>query len=164
MIKGNELEKLAGRANLNYRQQVRALILKIPVPIILTSRGLVAQESTVDFAGIVEGGYFLAFDAKETQNKTSFPLKNIKQHQVTYLNYVQKLGGYAFFMIHFKKVHKDKVYITPMYLINNYIEKNDRQSIPISEFKDEWLADPADYLNKVLELDFRRSNKTTTDS
>ena len=93
MIKGNELEKLAGRANLNYRQQVRALILKIPVPIILTSRGLVAQESTVDFAGIVEGGYFLAFDAKETQNKTSFPLKNIKQHQVTYLNYVQKLGG-----------------------------------------------------------------------
>lgn len=89
------------------------------MPILITNQGLIPQTSTVDFVGLISGGLFVAYDAKETKNKTSFPLKNIKAHQVDYLNVVQKLGGLSFFMIHFKELY-DEVFIAPMSLINRY--------------------------------------------
>jgi len=151
MLKGNELEKSANKANLSYRKSKKALILKIPVPILYTRKGLVAQQSTVDFTGIVEGGQFLAFDAKETQSKTSFPLANIHQHQFNYLEIVDDLGGIAFFLVHFKQVHKNKAYVTPLDVVRYYWYGDKRKSIPLKAFKDEWLIEPEDYLTKVLE-------------
>jgi len=136
MIKTNELEKKANKANLRYRKSKQALILKVPTPILYTRRGLVAQQSTVDYTGLIKGGQFIAFDAKETQSKTSFPLANIHQHQLTYLELVEELGGQAFFLIHFKKLHSEQAYITPIPLVSRYWYREKRKSIPIKEFKD----------------------------
>ena len=152
MLKGNELEKNANKANLSYKKDNKALILKIPVPILYTQKGLVAQQSTVDFAGLINGGQFIAFDAKETKSKTSFPLSNIHQHQLNYLELVDKLGGLAFFMIHFKSVHADKAYITPLDLVRFYWYGGSRKSIPIKDFEDSWLIEPNNYLKKVEEI------------
>jgi|APSaa5957512535_1039671.scaffolds.fasta_scaffold16416_3 recombination protein U len=149
-MKVNELEKRANAANLKYRKSKRALILKVPTPILYTRKGLVAQKSTVDYTGLIEGGEYLAFDAKETQNKTSFPLRNIHQHQLNYLELVEDLGGTAFFLIHFKKLYKDKAYITPIHLVHRYWYREKRKSIPISEFKLEWLVSVDDYLKTIL--------------
>ena len=119
-MKGSDLEKRANKANLKYRKQKEALILKVPVPILYTAKGLVVQQSTVDYTGLIKGGKFLAFDAKETQNKTSFPLRNIHEHQLNYLELVEELGGIAFFLIHFKKLHKDSAYVTPLSIVQKY--------------------------------------------
>ena len=99
--KGNELEKRANKQNISYRKIYRALILKVEVPIIITRKGLIAKQSTVDYTGTLKGGKSIAFDAKETRSKTSFPLANIEDHQLAYLIFQRALEGIAFFMIHF---------------------------------------------------------------
>jgi|MGYP003970234177 recombination protein U len=152
-MKVNQLEKTANAINLNLRRDRKALILKIPVPIVYTQRGLIAQTSTVDYAGLIGGGKFIAYDAKETEIKTRFPLANIHQHQLLYLEMVKELGGIAFFLIHFKKIHPTKVYITPLSIITKYwYDDEGRRSIPFKDFKNEWLTEPEHYLTKVKKL------------
>lgn len=150
--KVNELEKLANKINLQYRKEKKSLILKVPTPIILTAKGLIAQQSTVDYVGLLNDGTFIAYEAKETENKTSFPLSNIKEHQLNYLTAVSELNGIAFFLIHFKKIYTDQVFITPIWLIQNYWYKNTRSSIPIADFNSNWLTKIEFYLNKIEEL------------
>jgi len=151
--KVNELEKRANRQNILYRKDARALILKVEVPIIITRKGLVAKQSTVDYTGTLKGGKSIAFDAKETQTKTSFPLANIKEHQLAYLSFQQKLGGIAFFMIHFKKVYPELAFITPLSLVEKYMYGNERKSIPFKAFKKKWLIEIENYLDKVEEME-----------
>jgi len=153
-LKGKDLEKRANRQNILYRKDYRALILKVEVPIIITSKGLIAKQSTVDYTGTLKGGKSIAFDAKETKNKTSFPLSNIEDHQLAYLSFQQKLGGIAFFMIHFKSLYKDEVFITPLSVIEKYYNvEGMRKSIPIKDFKKKWLVNIENYLDKVEEME-----------
>ena len=147
----NELESALNKQNLILRKKDEALIVKKEVPLQVTERGIVATMSTVDYTGLVKGGKFIAFEAKETQSKTSIPLSNIKQHQLNYLELVKSLGGIVFFVIHFKKV-SEEIYIVPITLISRYFYNENRKSIPISEFKDEWKTNINDYLTKGLEL------------
>lgn len=49
--------------------------------------GFFEAPSTLDYNGIYKGKY-IEFDAKETKNKTSFPISNIHRHQI---DYVRKL-------------------------------------------------------------------------
>ena len=147
----NELEKLASKANMDFRKQNKALVLKVPTPIMNTAKGLVAQQSTVDYTGLLVGGRYLAFDAKECRSRTSFPLQNIHQHQLLYLQLVKQLGGLAFFLVWFKEIN-DKVYVTPLSLVEKYWDGNIRKSIPIEEFDDAWLTDISTYIDKVIEM------------
>lgn len=147
--KGMGLEKRANAANLTYRKKKTALIMKVPVPILYTRKGLVAQTSTVDYTGLVQGGRFIAFDAKECKSKTSFPLNNIKQHQLVYLQLVESLGGIAFLLIHFTELHKDRAYKTPLSLVEKYWRTGIRKSIPIADFNDDWLVPIDDYLTHL---------------
>ena len=156
MAKINELEKTANAINMGLRRSKKALVLKIPVPLELTSKGLIAKASTVDYSGTVQGGLSIDYDAKETENKTSFPLANIKEHQLNYLKLKSELGGIAFFMIHFKKVYPEKVFITPISLVHKYWHaatfEDGRKSIPFKEFKESWLTPVDEYIKKVREI------------
>jgi recombination protein U len=128
------------------------LIQKIDVPIRVTNTGFVAALSTVDFVGVYKYtmiplvGKAIAFDAKECMSTTSFPLSNIKQHQLIYLTIFSELGGSGFFFIHFKKIKPNHAYITPPSLVNSYWNTDKRKSIPLTDFKDEWLVPIDDYL------------------
>lgn len=134
----NQLEKTANKVNIKYRKSRKALILNVPTPIIPTSKGLIPKRSTVDYVGLLEGGQYIAFDAKETNVTTRFDLSNIHGHQLEFLEFVKDLGGVAFFMIHFKKLHDDQVYLTPLSAVQKYwYDEDARQSIPIKDFKDE---------------------------
>ena len=147
MKKTNELEKRANRANLKYRKEKKALIQKVPTPILYTRKGLIAQQSTVDYTGIIApNGQGIAFDAKETKNKTSFPLKNIHQHQLNFLNLFEELGGIAFFLIHFKSIYENKAFKTPLSVVNRYWDGEERKSIPFDDFKENWLVPIDSYL------------------
>lgn len=145
--RGMTLESLVNQTNLSYRKMKKALIVKKSTPLKLTGQGVVYQASTVDYSGLyVKDSQVipLAFDAKETKNKTNFPLANIEDHQINFLTLWSQVGGEAFLLIYFIKL--EKIYKVDIKFLNEFIKENSRKSIPISEFKEEWEVDIKDYL------------------
>jgi recombination protein U len=67
--------------------------------------GFKKEKGFVDFFGCSHGRA-LAFEAKKTNSRTSFPLKNIKDHQMEALRFWQDQGGIAFFLICFEKLEE----------------------------------------------------------
>ncbi len=82
-----------------YVAQVLLIIHKKPVPIQIVkveypkrSAAVIREAyfrtpSTTDYNG-VWNGYYIDFEAKETESKTSFPLKNIHDHQIKHMKAV----------------------------------------------------------------------------
>jgi len=102
---------------------------------------------TVDFVGITSpNGRGIAFDAKTTENKTSFSFSNIKTHQFIYLKYFHEIGGSAYFFIRFNNKNNDgEFYKVPaMEIIDKYM--NGKKSMKFKDFKDEWITKTKDFL------------------
>lgn len=126
----------------------------------MTARGAVVGQSTVDFVGIIKGGLFVAYDAKETAIKTRFPLGNIHQHQIDYLRVIKKLGGIAFFMIQFTSLHDDVFIVhldTIMEAWNNKDKPGGKKSIPYDVIaKESKLIDPKTYITELLKPEVKQ--------
>lgn len=109
------LESNINLSNEYYNEINKCLVTKRPTPINIVkvdySRGAkitdayFEKQSTTDYNGVYQGKY-LDFEAKSTQNKSSFPLSNITLHQIDHLKRVIKHGGIAFFIIEFTKLGK----------------------------------------------------------
>lgn len=87
--------------------------------------------STTDYNGIYKGHY-IDFEAKETKNKTSFPLSNIHPHQLNHLESIMVHGGIGFIIVRFTTLNKT-------YLLNgddlfNLLKDKAIKSIPINYF------------------------------
>ena len=117
-LRGSTLEDLVNRANEQYRQMHLGLIQKIPTPITpiridkATRHITLAyfdQKSTVDYIGVVQS-YPVCFDAKECHTD-NFPLQNIHEHQVKFMEEFEKQGGIAFILIMYS--HRDTYYYLP---------------------------------------------------
>ena len=107
-LRGSTLEEFINRTNETYLTNGLALIQKVPTPITpinidkATRHITLAyfeQKSTVDYIGAVQG-IPVCFDAKECATDT-FPLQNIHEHQVTFMENFEKQGGISFFLISF---------------------------------------------------------------
>lgn len=114
-LRGSALEEYINRTNDIYMESSLALIQKIPTPITpinidKESRHITLayfdQKSTVDYIGAVQG-IPVCFDAKECHTDT-FPLANIHEHQVEFMENFEKQGGVSFFLISY--THKDEFY------------------------------------------------------
>ena len=114
-LRGSTLEDLLNRTNEKYRENGLALIQKIPTPITpikidKESRHITLayfdQKSTVDYIGAVQG-IPVCFDAKEC-NTDTFPLANIHEHQLEFMNQFEKQDGIAFILIYY--THRDEFY------------------------------------------------------
>lgn len=114
-LRGSTLEEFINRTNEKYLEHNLALIQKVPTPITPINidketrhitLAYFEQKSTVDYIGVVQG-IPVCFDAKEC-NTDTFPLQNIHEHQVTFMENYEKQGGIAFFLISFN--HKDEFY------------------------------------------------------
>lgn len=91
------------------------------------------QASTTDYSGVWQGKY-IDFEAKETQQKTVFPLKNFHDHQIIHMENVIKQGGIAFVLLHFATLNA--TYLLPASnLIKFYYEKHGLKSIPLDFIK-----------------------------
>ncbi|MEY8443424.1 Holliday junction resolvase RecU [Lactococcus ileimucosae] len=91
------------------------------------------QASTTDYSGVYQGRY-IDFEAKETHQKTSFPLKNFHEHQIVHMKKVIEQKGIAFVLLHFASL--DETYYLPSEnLIHFYHEKNGLKSIPLDYIK-----------------------------
>ncbi len=105
-LRGSTLEEYINRTNEKYLEHGLALIQKIPTPITPIkidketrhiTLAYFEQKSTVDYIGAVQG-IPICFDAKECHTDT-FPLQNIHEHQVVFMQNFEKQGGVAFFLI-----------------------------------------------------------------
>lgn len=114
-LRGSTLEEYINRTNEKYLENGLALIQKIPTPITpitidkQTRHITLAyfdQKSTVDYIGAVQG-IPVCFDAKECHTDT-FPLQNIHEHQVAFMENFEKQGGIAFFLLFYSS--RDEFY------------------------------------------------------
>lgn len=145
---GMSLEADIQASNEFYLAMGIAVIHKKPTPIQVVNVSYPARNkakitkayyktpSTTDFNGIYNGMY-IDFDAKETNSKTSMPLKNIHSHQIKHLKDVHNQGGIAFLIVHFKKCQQ--YFYLPATLLFSYWDdqfnkKKGRKSIPYSVF------------------------------
>lgn len=109
-LRGSTLEEFLNRTNEKYLEQGLALIQKIPTPITPVqidkehrhiTLAYFDQRSTVDYIGAVQG-IPVCFDAKEC-NSDTFPLQNIHEHQVAFMEAFEKQDGVAFLIIYYTK-------------------------------------------------------------
>lgn len=114
-LRGSTLEDMLNRTNEKYRTNNLALIQKIPTPITpinidKESRHITLayfdQKSTVDYIGAVQG-IPVCFDAKEC-NTDTFPLANIHEHQMVFMEQFEKQDGVSFILISY--THRNQFY------------------------------------------------------
>ena len=138
--RGMSLEDRINQSNQYYLSHNLAVIHKKPTPIQVVkvdfprrsaariTEAYYRQASTTDYNGLYLGRY-LDFEAKETTNKTSFPLANLPDHQIEHMRQCHQQGGIVFLVISFK-VH-DKVYLLPFPALDQWLESQKRKSLPL---------------------------------
>jgi len=90
--------------------------------------------STTDFNGIFKGRY-VDFEAKETTNKTLFPLNNLHEHQVRHMAQTEKHGGIVFLLVKFSQLNE--IYLLPNEKLRIFwqeYKEDNRRSIKRAEF------------------------------
>ena len=120
--RGMSLEDEINHSNQYYLARHIAVIHKKPTPIQLVkvdypkrSAAIIKEAyfrrpSTTDYNGVYRG-YYIDFDAKETRNKNSFPLKNFHPHQIQHMRECVAQGGICFAFIKFTEL--DLLYLLP---------------------------------------------------
>ncbi|GIM48431.1 Holliday junction resolvase RecU [Collibacillus ludicampi] len=169
MSHGNQgmgFEALINLTNDIYNRRGLAIITKRPTPMKVLGPAKIKNQhvavfekpSTVDYTGVYRGRA-IEFEAKSTHSLTSWPLKDIHEHQVDHLRKVDQHGGIAFVLVEFVKQHA--VYLlTVKHLLYAWTaaQTGGRKSIPIDEFDRLCLqvrsgrGVPVDYLAAVDQL------------
>lgn len=145
-LRGSSLEELINLTNERYRAGRLALIQKIPTPIkpvkMDTAHRQITlayfeQKSTVDYIGAVQG-IPVCFDAKECRTQT-FPIQNIHEHQIVFMEDFERQGGIAFLIIHFTSAGK-YYYLRFSRLVEfwNRAKTGHQKSFKMSEMEDEF--------------------------
>lgn len=145
--RGMTLESDINESNETYLSQNVAVIYKKPVPVQIVSvdypkrsaaritEAYFKKASTTDYNGIYKGKY-IDFEAKETKNKTSFPLKNFHEHQIRHMVQCAEHGGISFVLLRFTEW--DRVFLLPIDSLFDYWkqqEKGGRKSIPLKQLE-----------------------------
>ena len=146
--RGMTLEDEINRSNQYYLENEIAVIHKKPTPIQIVSvdypkrsaakikEAYFQRASTTDYNGVYRGRY-IDFDAKETQNKNSFPLKNFHEHQVEHMRQCLKQQGICFAIIKF--VSDQSIFVLKASDLISAWDLQDsggRKSIPRTEIED----------------------------
>lgn len=168
--RGMNLENDINLSNQYYIDTKQAFIYKKPTPIkivkvdyptktnkvskIKIKEAYFESPSTTDYNGLYNGKY-IDFEAKETNNKSYFPLENIHDHQIKHLRNILDNGGICFLIVRF--VEFNKTYLLFAKDFFNFIDNNERKSIPYDYFKEkgyeieEKYSPRLDYLKIIKE-------------
>lgn len=141
--RGMTLEEDINLTNAYYLERNIAFIYKKPTPIqvikvdysknsVIIKEAYFKEPSTTDYNGLYKGRY-IDFDAKETNNTTSFPLNNVHHHQIKHIKDIVLNNGIGFLIIRFNKLNK--TYLLLGEDLINFIDNNKRKSIPLIFFE-----------------------------
>lgn len=148
-LRGSTLEDLINRTNDRYLEKGLAVIQKIPTPITPVridkehrhiTLAYFDQQSTVDYIGAVQG-IPVCFDAKECSVDT-FPLQNIHEHQVNFMNQFEKQGGISFLLINYSA--RNILYYMRMEELNRFWERaiqGGRKSFRLDELDEKFFLE-----------------------
>lgn len=140
---GKQFEQMIEQANQVYKLQGKALVFKSEPSVKTISNGrggfkspIYAQSNGLDYFGTLKGGQGVFFEAKQTA-ETSFPLKQIKPHQVETLRAYENLDTLAFLLVRFSKT--GKVFLLPPKSVieawDGWTKYSNRASIPLATFE-----------------------------
>jgi len=156
--RGMSLEEDINDTNRYYLEADIAAVHKKPTPITIVNVDYKSRStakiteayfqvpSTTDYNGVYRGQY-LDFEAKETHNKTAFPLKIIHPHQLAHLSRVIKYGGIAFLIIRF--VAHDETYLVWAKDLLDKIGTVKEKSIKYEWFRDNGILIPYNFAIKI---------------
>ena len=161
------MENIINETNSYYVSTDKALIFKKPTPIkvinviypnnkAVIDKAVFDHISTLDYNGLYKGKY-IEFDAKESKNKMSFPLSNIKEHQLVHIKSVIRHNGIAFLIIFMC----NEFYLFKGETLIEFIKNNNRKSIPFEFIKkngykiNEKFIPRLDYLKIVDDIYFK---------
>jgi recombination protein U len=166
--RGMTFEKMINESNQYYLSRGLAVIHKKPTPIQIVkvdyphrSRAKIVeayfrQASTTDYSGVYKGHY-IDFEAKETQQKQSMPMKNFHQHQIDHMTAVVQQGGICFVLLHFAKLNETYLLPAP-YLIDFYNIDHGSKSMPLTFIQENGYRIETDRLPSVPYLDIIEQN------
>ena len=124
-----------------YRKEGKAYIIKIPSEVTLIRvkskivNAVYRQKSDcLDFLGLLPNGKGIVFEAKTTKNKTSFPLNNIQEYQYKLADELLEYVQSVFYIVEFRELNE--IYLVHSSKIKEFINNNERKSIPINWFRD----------------------------
>jgi len=151
--RGMRLEDDINQSIEYYRKTNQAIIHKKPTPVQIVNvdypkrsaakitEAYFRKASTTDYNGIYKGHY-IDFEAKETRNKTSFPLKNFHQHQIDHMKQCVDQGGIVFVILYFSRLEKHYYFkATDLFTYwDNQCKESKKKSIPLSEIKQLGIA------------------------
>lgn len=146
-LRGSTLEEFINHTNERYLEMGLALIQKIPTPITPVkidqknrhiTLAYFDKASTVDYIGAVQG-IPVCFDAKECRADT-FPLQNVHEHQVQFMEDFEKQGGIAFLLIYYSS--REELYYMRYRQIKHFWDRSaegGRKSIRFEELEPGWF-------------------------
>jgi len=152
--RGMSLENDLNLTNEYYRSIGKAIIHKKPLPLQIVAvdyrkrsaaritEAYFKTPSTTDYNGVYRG-FYLDYDAKETNSLTAFPLSQVHQHQLKHLQAVIQQKGIAFLIIRFTKCNQDYLLLAKDLLA--FIAKNARKSLAKS-----WIEENAYLIKQAL--------------
>lgn len=143
--RGMSFEAAINATNNYYLSRQIAVIHKKPTPIQIVkvdypkrSRAKIVeayfrQASTTDYSGVYKG-YYIDFEAKETQQKTAMPMKNFHAHQIEHMANVIRQKGICFVLLHFSSLQE--TFLLPAEALISYyqIDKGSK-SMPLDYIK-----------------------------
>lgn len=154
--RGMFLEHIINDANTYYLSKDIAVIYKKPTPIkvlnvayrssktTLIDKAVFSETSTLDYNGVYKGKY-IEFDAKECKNSTSFPLSNIKPHQIEHIKNIMRHNGIVFLIIFMN----NKFYLLKGDSLISFIGNNDRKSIPYDYIEEKGYIIKEGYMPRI---------------
>ncbi|MES5811989.1 Holliday junction resolvase RecU [Mammaliicoccus sciuri] len=159
--RGMRLEEEIDKSNEYFRLENIAVIHKKPTPIQIVDvdypkrqkavikEAYFRKPSTTDYNGVYNG-YYIDFEAKETKNKTSFPLNNIHNHQVSHMEQVLNQKGICFLLIKFS--YHDSVFLLPFRKFMVYWDRyksGGKKSITLKEIENDGYLIPIQFKPRI---------------
>ncbi|WP_064091423.1 Holliday junction resolvase RecU [Rossellomorea aquimaris] len=170
--RGMTLEEDINETNQYYLSFDVAVIHKKPTPVQIVDvhyptrsaavikEAYFKQPSTTDYNGVYKGRY-IDFEAKETKNKTSFPLQNFHEHQIQHMEMVFKQGGITFVILRFSL--SEEMFLLPFEALKHFwdrMKNGGRKSMKKEEIQEKGspvslgLHPRVDYLKVVRQIYF----------
>lgn len=159
--RGMRLEEEIDKSNEYFRLENIAVIHKKPTPVQIVDvdypkrqkavikEAYFRKPSTTDYNGVYDG-YYIDFEAKETKNKTSFPLNNIHDHQVSHMEQVLNQKGICFLLIKFS--YHDSVFLLPFRKFMVYWDRyksGGKKSITLKEIENDGYLIPIQFKPRI---------------
>ena len=144
--RGMRFEEAINQSNDYYLNHGIAVIHKKPTPVQIVkvdypkrSAAVIKEAyfkdaSTTDYNGVYQGHY-LDFEAKETKNKTSFPLQNLHEHQINHMRQCLTHQGICFILLWFSSLNRCFL-IDSQYIVEAWEkQENERKSLSLTQIE-----------------------------